>query len=254
MFSDLNNKIIVITGGNGFLGSQFASAFLDKNSKVIVLDIVKKKLNHKNLYFYKCDITNENIVKKILNKIKKKFKKVDVLINNAAIDHLPRNKKINNNLESFNLHKWNKEINVGLTGALICSKIFGFLMSKQKKGGVILNMSSDLGIIAPNQKIYSNLNFIKPVTYSVIKHGIIGLTKYTASYWGKNNIRCNALAPGGVQQNFDRKFVKKLRKIIPQNRMAKLNEYNSIVLFLCSDESSYMTGTTVIADGGRTII
>ena len=126
-------------------------------------------------------------------------------------------------------------------------------MAKQKNGGVILNISSDLGIIAPNQKIYKKF-FVKPVTYSVIKHGIIGMTKYAASYWGKKNVRCNALAPGGINRNFNKSFVNKITKLIPLNRMAKINEYNNIVLFLCSDDSSYITGTTIISDGGRTII
>ena len=126
-------------------------------------------------------------------------------------------------------------------------------MAKQKNGGVILNISSDLGIIAPNQKIYKKF-FVKPVTYSVIKHGIIGMTKYAASYWGKKNVRCNALAPGGINRSFNKSFVNKITKLIPLNRMAKINEYNNIVLFLCSDDSSYITGTTIISDGGRTII
>ena len=123
----------------------------------------------------------------------------------------------------------------------------------KNKNGVILNISSDLGIIAPNQDIYDK-KFIKPVTYSVVKHGIIGLTKYTASYWARKNIRCNAIAPGGISNNQDKSFVKKLNQLIPIGRMAKKNEYNGLVLFLCSDHSSYMTGSVVVADGGRTII
>ena len=126
-------------------------------------------------------------------------------------------------------------------------------MSK-KKNGNILNISSDLGIIAPDQRIYKNKNFIKPITYSVVKHGIIGLTKYTASYWAKDNIRCNAIAPGGIFNNQENSFVKKISNLIPLGRMAKKNEYNALVLFLCSDLSSYLTGSVIVADGGRTII
>ena len=126
-------------------------------------------------------------------------------------------------------------------------------MSKFNKG-VILNISSDLGIIAPDQRIYKNENFIKPITYSVVKHGIIGLTKYTASYWGKNRIRCNAIAPGGIFNNQNDKFVRNLKKLIPLERMAKKNEYNGLILFLSSDLSSYITGAVIVADGGRTII
>jgi NAD(P)-dependent dehydrogenase (short-subunit alcohol dehydrogenase family) len=126
-------------------------------------------------------------------------------------------------------------------------------MSKFKRGSII-NISSDLGIIAPDQRIYKKSNFIKPVTYSVVKHGIIGLTKYTASYWGKKNIRCNAIAPGGIYNNHNSSFVKKINQLIPLGRMAKKKEYNGLILFLCSDHSSYITGSVIVADGGRTII
>ena len=252
MFNDLKKKTVIITGGSGFLGSQFVEAFQNKNSNIIILDIVKKKYTNKKTLQYHCDISNETSVKNVLNKIIKKFKAVDILINNDAIDHKPQNKKNNNIFESFDLLRWNKEIAVGLTGAMICTKIFGKQMANQKKGGVILNISSDLGIIAPNQKLYKKLNFIKPVTYSAIKHGVIGLTKYTASYWGHKKVRCNALAPGGMNRNLDKSFVNKIKKLIPLNRMAKKNEYNDLVLFLCSDES-HITGTTIIADG-RSII
>ena len=126
-------------------------------------------------------------------------------------------------------------------------------MSKFKKGSIV-NISSDLGIIAPDQRIYKKSGFVKPVTYSVVKHGIIGLTKYTASYWGKKNIRCNAIAPGGIYNNQNISFVKKLNNLIPLGRMAQVNEYNALVLFLSSDLSSYITGSTIVADGGRSII
>ena len=124
---------------------------------------------------------------------------------------------------------------------------------KNAKGGKIINISSDLGIISPDQRLYKNLNFNKPITYSVIKHGIIGLTKYVATYWAKNNIRCNAIAPGGMYNNQNKLFINSIKKLIPLNRMGRVNEYNSIVLFLSSDQSSYITGTTVVIDGGRTI-
>ena len=126
-------------------------------------------------------------------------------------------------------------------------------MKKNAKGGKIINISSDLGIISPDQRLYKNLNFNKPITYSVIKHGIIGLTKYVATYWAKNNIRCNAIAPGGMYNNQNKLFINSIKKLIPLNRMGRVNEYNSIVLFLSSDQSSYITGTTVVIDGGRTI-
>ena len=189
-----------------------------------------------------------------MNFFKLKKIKIDILINNAAIDYPPsRAKKNNFKLENFSNNLWDKDILVSLKGSYLCTKVFGTYMSKFKKG-TIVNISSDLGIIAPDQRIYKKSGFVKPITYSVVKHGIIGLTKYTASYWGKKNIRCNAIAPGGIYNKQDSSFVTNLKKLIPLGRMANKNEYNGLILFLCSDLSSYMTGSIIVADGGRTII
>ena len=125
-------------------------------------------------------------------------------------------------------------------------------MLKQKNGNII-NISSDFGIIAPDQRLYRK-NFLKPVSYSVLKHGILGLTKYLASYWGLKKIRCNVFAPGGMKNQNNILIQKKLNKLIPMNRMANKNEYNDIVLLLASDTSSYINGAKIVADGGRSII
>ena len=250
---NLNNKNIIITGGNGFLGGQIRDALLNEKANVYVIDIKKPKKKTSAKYFAS-DITNENELKKILIFFKLKKIKIDVLINNAAIDYPPLSSKKNNlSLETFPENLWNKDISVSLTGSYLCTKVFGSYMSKFKKGSII-NVSSDLGIIAPDQRLYKNSNFIKPVTYSVVKHGIIGLTKYTASYWERKNIRCNAIAPGGIFNNQNKDFIKKIKNLIPLNRMANKNEYNGLVLFLSSDLSSYLTGSIIVADGGRSII
>ena len=145
-------------------------------------------------------------------------------------------------------------------GSFLCTKVFGSTMSKDGLGGVILNISSDLSVISPNQNIYKsnsnkeNLNTIfKPISYSVIKSGLIGMTKYIATYWADKGVRCNALSPGGVYNNQDKEFVKKISKLIPLNRMAKLDEYQSAIQFLCSDASSYLNGQNIVMDGGRSI-
>lgn len=250
---NLTNKNIIITGGNGFLGSQIIDALLNERANVYIIDI-KQRNKKSSAKYFKSDITNENELVKILNYFKLKKIKIDVLINNAAIDY-PPSKSENNKLklEEFSNELWDKDISVSLKGSYLCTKVFGTYMSKSKKGSII-NVSSDLGIIAPDQRIYKDIGFTKPITYSVIKHGIIGLTKYTASYWGKKNIRCNAIAPGGIFNKQDSSFIKKINQLIPMGRMAKKNEYNGLILFLCSDLSSYMTGSVVVADGGRTII
>ena len=250
---NLKNKNIIITGGNGFLGRQITNSLLKEKANVYIIDIKhpQKKTSAK---YFKSDITNEQDLTRILTLFKSKKIKIDVLINNAAIDYPPlKSKKDSFKLENFPNNLWDKDISVSLKGSYLCTKIFGSYMSKFNKGSII-NVSSDLGIIAPDQRIYKNSGFIKPITYSVVKHGIIGLTKYTASYWGEKNIRCNAIAPGGIYNNQDISFVKKINQLIPLRRMAKKNEYNGLILFLCSDLSSYMTGSIVVADGGRSII
>lgn len=251
---NLNNKNILITGGSGFLGKQITDAFLNEKSNVYIIDIKKPKNILKIKKHFKTDITNQIELEKVLSYFKKNNIKIDVLINNAAIDYPPKKSKRNIfELENFSNDIWEKDISVSLKGSYLCIKIFGSYMSKFKKG-IILNISSDLGIIAPDQRIYTQKKFTKPITYSVTKHGIIGLTKYVASYWGKQNIRCNAIAPGGIFNNQDNAFVKKINKLIPLGRMAKKKEYNGLVLFLSSELSSYITGSIVVADGGRTII
>jgi NAD(P)-dependent dehydrogenase (short-subunit alcohol dehydrogenase family) len=146
---------------------------------------------------------------------------------------------------------------VGLTGAFLCSQTVGSYLAGHG-GGVILNIASDLGVIAPDQRLYRQEGVaaeqqpVKPVTYSVIKHGLIGLTKYLATYWAEQNVRVNALSPGGIYTNQPEAFVKKLTRLIPLGRMASSDEYRAAVLFLVSDASSYMTGANLSVDGGRT--
>ena len=181
---NLKNKNIIITGGNGFLGKQITDALNNEKANVYIIDI-KKPINKSRIKYFKTDITNEKELKKILEFFKSRKIKIDALINNAAIDYSPTKSKKNNYiLENFQNSLWDKDISVSLKGSYLCTKVFGSYMTKFKKGSIV-NISSDLGIIAPDQRIYKNSGFIKPVTYSVVKHGIIGLTKYTASYWGK---------------------------------------------------------------------
>jgi len=146
-----------------------------------------------------------------------------------------------------------------LTGAFQTAKIFGSDMAKRKARGVILNIASDLSVFSPDQRLYyrNNLNDdlqpVKPVTYSVIKSGLVGLTRYLATYWIKEGIRSNALSPGGVFNGQSEEFVQKLSNLIPLGRMANKNEYRSAIQFLCSDASSYMNGQNIVMDGGRSV-
>ena len=254
-------RIAIITGGCGLFGKLQIKALEEINCKVIVIDIDKKKISKlklnkefKNVEFFECDITNYENILKIKKKIFKKYNQVDVLVNNAANDIVPK-KKINSKLSIYNLdiHNLINDINVGLIGAIYCSKIFGEQMIK-KKNGIILNISSDLSVIAPDQRLYSHLGIRKPVSYSVTKHGLTGLTKYLASFWAKQNVRVNSFSPGGIYNNQDKLFVEKIKNLIPMGRMANKTEYKKTIQFLCSDDSSYMTGQNIVSDGGRSII
>lgn len=266
-YLNLNNKNVLITGGAGFLAEQHINAVLENNGNVVLLDNNKKKISSlkkkyikkKNISIYLCDITNEKEVKKICNYLKKKIN-INVLINNASNDYTPS--KINKfknkiKLENFDERLWFNDISVGLYGAFLCTKFFGKEMALRGEG-VILNIASDLSIIAPDNRLYNKsykrIDNVKPITYSIVKHGIIGLTKYVASYWGSSNVRCNALAIGGIQNNQSKDFINKISKLIPIGRMAKKNEYKATIAYLISDASSYVTGATLVVDGGRTII
>ncbi len=243
-------KNIIIAGGNGFLGKQFADFLIQKkNYNVHVIDLRKNSEKKKNLFQYKCNVLNEKSFSKLIKSIKKKFKSIDVLINCIAKDYSP-NLKNNFSFENLNIKMFKKDMEISVLTSVITSKHVSNIMIKQKKGN-ILNIGSDLSFISPNQNIYNN--FVKPVSYSIAKHGIIGLTKYLSTYLAEYNIRCNALCPGGIYKKHNKKFVKNLSKLIPMNRMAKIDELNKAMFFLISDDSSYVTGHSLIVDGGRTI-
>jgi len=265
----LKEKIAIITGGAGLLGAQHAEAIAEAGGIPILWDINNEAATLKaneiaDKFGVKCqgmrvDITDPNDVNRGLDDVLAIYQRLDILINNAANDPKvdPQSSRAWTRFENFSLEMWQKDMAVGLTGAFLCSQIAGRHMAEHG-GGVILNIASDLGVIAPDQRIYRQKELpddqqpVKPVTYSVIKHGIIGLTKYLATYWADKNIRVNSISPGGIYTNQPEDFVSKLTNLVPMGRMARKDEYKAAVLFLISDASSYMTGTNLIIDGGRT--
>jgi len=260
----LKNKNIIITGGAGLLGIKHAEAIMEAGGTPILWDINVEKLeeiqiNEVKPYYQKVDITDLDSIINNFSELLSKFQNVHGLINNAANDPKVKNDKslIQNRLENFSTESFLNDINVGLTGAFLCTQVIGTYFA-DNKNGVILNIASDLGVIAPDQRIYQKEGVaedeqpVKPVTYSVIKHGLVGLTKYTATYWAHQNVRANSLSPGGIYNGQPEEFVSKLTNLIPMSRMADKNEYKAAVVFLLSEASSYMTGTNLIIDGGRT--
>ena len=267
----LKDRVVVITGGAGMLGFQHAAAVLECGGLPVLLDIDEAGLQRTqarlqtefgvDVLSLECDITDAESLLPIRRTISEALGGINVLINNAA-----RNPKVEaregvnfSRLENFPEDQWELDLSVGLGGAFNCSKVFGTHMAEAGRGGVIINVASDLGVIAPDQRIYrsegleAHLQPVKPVTYSVVKHGLIGLTKYLATYWCEQGIRCNSLSPGGIYVNQDDVFVSKLTKIIPMGRMADVDEYRGAIAFLCADASAYMNGANLVMDGGRSV-
>ena len=268
---NLKGKVIVVTGAGGLLGFEYCKAIVNANGTPILIDIneklLKSKVEELKDEFPKCiydsyvvDITKEEQIKTNCSVIIAKYGKIDGLINNAANNpKIEDNDEINfSRLENFNLDVWHNDLNIGLLGSFLCAKYYGFEISKNPQGGSIINVSSDLGVIAPNQNLYKKdgiadeLQSVKPVTYSVVKHGINGLTKYVSTYWADKNVRCNSICPGGVFNDQPEDFLNKVSKLIPLGRMAKKEELNGIIIYLLSDASTYVNGSIINIDGGRT--
>jgi len=266
----LDGKIIVITGATGLLGRKHAEAIACYGGTPVLLDLSQQavddlanKLNEKyevNSIGFEVDITNEMAIQNNARQLVEKFGKIDGLVNNAA-----NNPKVENGsevnfsrLENFPLSIWDDDIAVGLTGSFLCSKHYGFEISKNSNGGSIVNISSDLGLIAPDQRLYANIGVdndqqnVKPVTYSIVKTALIGLTRYLASYWANKGVRCNAMCPGGVENGQPEDFIKNVSSRIPMNRLAEAGEYQGTLLWMLSDASSYLNGAVIPVDGGRT--
>jgi len=266
----LDGKIIVITGAVGLMGKRHAEAVAAYGGTPILLDLsldaaedYAAELNSQydtNAVGLSVDITNEKEIEANVDWLIDRFGKIDGLVNNAA-----NNPKIEDDgeknfsrLENFPIEIWNQDVAVGLTGAYLCAKHYGNKIAQNSSGGSIVNISSDLGVMAPDQRLYrkdglpDEQQAVKPVTYSVVKAGLIGLTRYLATYWAEKNVRCNAMCPGGIENNQPDVFLKEVCARIPMNRLASSDEYQGTLLWMLSEASSYLNGAIVSVDGGRT--
>jgi NAD(P)-dependent dehydrogenase (short-subunit alcohol dehydrogenase family) len=266
---DLTGRVAIITGGAGLLGEQHAQAIAQAGGIPVLLDVNEPQAQHKAQKIAQqfgvpasaasADITNQKELAEMLRQTLSRYGRIDILINNAANNpKVERTAEVNfSRFENFPAEQWSADIAVGLTGAFLCCQVFGAEMARRRRG-VIVNVASDLALIAPDQRLYrqegvaDHLQPVKPVTYSVVKSALLGLTRYLATYWADKGIRVNAISPGGVHNHQPEDFVARLSSLIPMGRMAHADEYRGAILFLCSDASSYMTGSNLVIDGGRT--
>ncbi len=270
--TSLAGRTALITGAAGLLGPEHAAALLELGARVVLTDIdraaleaVKARLEADyepaRVVVRTMDVTDREAIAGVLAREQEEERGVQILVNNAAIDPKVRAGAAVelSRFEHMPLSDWSFQLDVGLTGAFLCCQVFGSAMARGG-GGVILNIASDLSLIAPDQRLYrrdgvaEDSQPAKPVTYSVIKTGLIGLTRYLAGYWAARGVRVNAISPGGVYNGQPEEFVERLTQLIPMGRMARADEYRAAVQFLCSDASSYMTGHNLVMDGGRSVL
>ena len=270
---NLTGKTALITGAAGLLGVEHAAALLESGATVVLTDIgeaglaaaretLSQNAEASRIQTRIMNVSKPEAVRAVAESLVAAGVRIDILVNNAAIDPKVKGDQgvlETTRLENFPLDQWDLQVAVGLTGTFLCSQVFGTAMARDGKGGVILNIASDLSVFSPDHRLYrkeglaDDMQPVKPVTYSVIKAGLVGLTRYLATYWADKGVRCNALSPGGVFNGQGEEFVQRLTSLIPLGRMASKDEYRAAVQFLCSDASAYMNGQNVVMDGGRSV-
>jgi NAD(P)-dependent dehydrogenase (short-subunit alcohol dehydrogenase family) len=266
---NISGKVILLTGAFGLIGSTLVDSFLSQGAKVILADTNKRKAEKITLDLKKAGFAKKSLVIVTdVTKLKscndciaaavKKFKSIDVLINNAAIDAKfdKQANAVNNatRFENFPLDKLQQSFDVNVKGLMQITQLVIKQMLKQGYGNII-NVASTYSLVAPNQSLYdfgTDNQQYKPVDYVITKSVIPNLTKYIATFYAKDNIRCNAIAPHGIFNNHETAFLNNFSKLSPMGRMSDKSEMTGPFTFLASDASSYMTGSVLTVDGGWT--
>lgn len=254
----LKNKTAFVSGGVGLLGTEVAKAFAEAGAKTVILDInpdkgedlinnlLSKKLT---VYYEHFDITDLGNIDKSIEKLNKKYGHIDVWVNCAY----PRTSDWGNKVEDLSLESWQKNVDMHLNSYSWISRKVCLIMKKQQSGSLI-NFGSIYGVVGNDFTVYKGTKLTSPMAYAAIKGGIINLTRYLASYFGKYNVRVNTICPGGILDNQHQIFIKNYSQKVPLKRLGRPEEIAGTVLFLASDAASYITGTTIMVDGGWTAI
>lgn len=254
----LDKKIAYVTGGTGLIGKEVTKALADGGAKVIILDIDKnngRKLattlrkEGKDVEFEEFDVSELDKIDQAIDALVSKYGRIDIWVNAAY----PKTSDWGKKIEDLYLKSWQKNIDLHLNSYAWISRNVCLIMSKQR-GGTLINFGSIYGVVGNNFNIYEGTNINPPAEYPAIKGAIVNFDRYLASYFGKYNVRVNTICPGGIFDNQNPNFVKNYSRNTPLKRMGQPEEIASAVLFLASDASSYVTGITLIVDGGWTAI
>lgn len=253
---DFSGKNIVVVGGLGLIGHNVCKAFVEFNGKVIIADIDEEKfrmLKDKEYFdsdkysFVHFDISKPNKVETGIKKILTKYKTIDTWINLAY----PRTEDWGKRSVDINFESWNDNVKMHLGGYFFTSELILEHMKGQNKG-CLINFGSTYGVAGPHFEIYKDTKMTVAATYSAIKGAIVNLTRHFAALYGPYNIRVNTICPGGVFDQQNPKFVRRYNKLTPLGRMAKSEEIAIPTVFLASEGASYITGHTLMVDGGWT--
>ncbi len=265
----LKDKVVLITGAYGLIGSNISAAFIKQGASVVLGDIDKSKTEpirktlsadfpDTSFCLVDLDITREESCAAAVGEAVERFGKIDVLVNNAAIDakfDMEHTGTVNaSRFEHYPADLLRKSIDVNLTGTVLMTQYACRQMLKQQSGNII-NVASTYSVVAPNQSLYDfgdGVKQFKPVDYIASKSFIPNFTRYVATFYAQNGIRCNAIVPHGVLNKHDAPFLKNFSKLSPMGRMCEPDELSGPFVFLASDDSSYMTGSTLTVDGGWT--
>lgn len=253
----LDGKVAFVTGGLGLIGSEISKAFLSANAKTIIIDLDETKglklleyakNNGHEAYFENVDISDATNTDKIIENLVKKYGGIDIWVNSAY----PRTADWGLRVEDLNIESWQMNVDMHMNSYSWISRKVCMLMSKS--GGSLINIGSTYGVLGNDFTVYKNTSMTSPMAYSAIKGGIINLSRYLASYFGEYNVRVNSLCPGGIFNHQPESFVSEYSAKTPLKRMGEPGEIASTALFLASDAASYVTGATVMVDGGWSAI
>jgi len=263
---NLSGKVALVTGALGLIGKEHCKALAQAGATVIVADLSLDACvnfaatlgnNSKGIAL---EITVESEVEKCADWVEKEFGRLDILVNNAAInDHFQTSADLLSlsSFENYPVDMFQKSWEVNVKGLFLCAQKFGKIMLKNKQGSII-NIASTYGIVGPDQSLYQDEKgqqlFFKTPAYPTTKGAVINFTRYLAAYWGEQGIRVNTLSPGGVENGQTDFFMQQYSAKTLLKRMAKPDDYAGALVFLASDASAYMTGANLVVDGGFTTI